>query len=623
MANNSLLSKLANSLGFLKVLGTHQRVEDKYQNDIIRAGIKNQKELVTPPTPDRNKTTAFGDYFDSKGSVKVVSNISSAESYFRTDVEARDHKMAIDRYRAIALMPEVDDALNEYVQSIVVHNDNDDIVKIDFKDSTLFTEALREAISEEFDYILKLLDFDYNAEFIVRNFLVDGVFPVEKVFDENYIGKGIIDVNFLEPTWMTRVETFTYDPQTNLRLADDRFFIFSFPQIFNEYAYGYGSMGYSFDGGLSPYTASRYYSNLKLEIPEFLISLTDTGKYHPTRFYPVSILHRALKVANQLKLLEDSILIYRLTRAPERRIFYIDVGNLPPAKAEEHIENVMREYRTQKSYNPETGSLNADSDCMNILEDFWLPRRNGTATTEVSTLPGAQNLGEITDLDYFYKKLWRALGVPYNRRLGREASQGNPHPHTTEIAADEIAFFKNVRFLRRRIEVGLFKDMLRTQLITRQIADADHIEDIIANIKFIWNEDNNFAELIKYEVLNEKFDIVSKAGYEITDFYSKYWIAKNILHLSDEELEELKDQREHPDKYGFGEPKEEETEEESEFGGFAGRSFGGGSDFSSPSENLGEFGREFGETEGGSEETEEETSSIEDWEDVGEDDFMP
>ena len=621
----SFVTKLADSLGFLKILGTHKRVEDKYNDDLIKAGIANQKELITPPTPDREQTTAFGDFFDSKGSVKVVSNVSAISNYFKMDIEDRDHKMAIDRYRAIALMPEVDDALNEYVQSIVVHNDSDEIVKIDFKDSSLFTDALKESISEEFDYILKLLDFDYNAEYMVRNFLVDGIFPVEKVFDENYIGRGIIDVNFLDPTWMTKVETFNYDPLTNLRVADDSYFIFSFPPMYNDNTVGY--TGYNYDCSLSPYASSRYYTNMKLKIPEFLVSLTDTGKYHPTRLYPVSILHRALKVANQLKLLEDSILIYRLTRAPERRIFYIDVGNLPPSKAEEHINYVMRQYRTEKSYNPETGSLNADADIMAMIEDFWLPRRNGTATTEVSSLTGAQNLGEINDLDYFYKKLWRALGVPYNRRLGRESSQGGMHPHTTEIAADEMCFYKNVRFFRKRIEIGLFKDMLKTQLITRNIVDSDFVEDILANIKFIWNEDNNFAELIKYEILDARFDIVSKAGFEVKDFLSMPWIAKNILHFSEEELDELKDQRLHPEKYGFG---TEETEGEEGMGGGFGGDFGGdfgggfgGGGMSFGNEGFGgsEAGDEFlggGEEFGG-----EEGGGIEDWSEVSDDDFMP
>ena len=244
-----------------------------------------------------------------------------------------------------------------------------------------------------------------------------------------------------------------------------------------------------------------------------------------------------------------------------------------------------------------------------MLEDFWLPRRNGSATTEVSTLAGAQNLGEINDLDYFYKKLWRALGVPYNRRLGRESSQGGMHPHTTEIAADEIAFYKHVRYLRKRMEIGLFNDLLSTQLVTRGIVDGDFIDDIMANIKYQWNEDNNFSELIKFEIMNERFDMVSKVGYELTDFFSKSWVAKNLLNLTSEEIEDLRDEREHPEKYGFGEPVEEA--EEGEMGeeggdfGFGGGGFGTSSNNfgSEPEMGMEEFtGGEEGEEAGGEEE---------------------
>lgn len=588
MAENkkpSIFNKFVSNFGFLRKLSSHERAEEKFKNDLIATRIENQKDLITPPQPSKDQTTSYGDFFHHKGAVKIVSTVSSMANYLRIDSEDGDHKQAIYRYRSIALMPEVDDALDEYIHSIIVHNENDEIVRVDFKDSSLFSDQLRTKIEKEFNYILKVLDFDVNAEHITRSFLVDGCFPVEKVFDENYIARGIIDVNFLDPSYMTKVITFSADPYTNLRREDEIFYVFAFPQFINNA---------SFTAIDTPHSSIRINPNCKLQIPEFLVSVTDTGKYHPTRLYPVSILHRALKVANQLKLLEDSILIYRLTRAPERRIFYIDVGNLPPTKAEEHIEDVMRQYRVEKSYNTETGGLNADADIMAMIEDFWLPRRNGTAATEVSTLSGAQNLGEIHDLDYFYKKLWRALGVPYNRRMARESSEGGQHPHTTEIAADEMAFYKNVRYLRKRIEVGLFKDLLKTQLVTRGIINAEFADDIMSNIKFRWNEDNNFAELIKFEIMEKRFDMVSNSGFEIQEFLSKPWVAKNLFNFSDAEIEELRDQRLHPEKYGFApeDQKEEKEEGEDEFGGSFDNDFGLSShDYSSPG---GDFGNDFG-----------------------------
>lgn len=581
----SQLKNVVTNFGFLRRLRSHDTAETKYKNTIDNSKFTNQKELIAPPESDRDKTTAFGDFFHHKGAVKVDSFIASMANYFKTDINDTNHKQAIERYRSISLMPEVDDAIEEYVQSILVHNDeNPDVVKIDYKDSTLFSDKLKEKIDNEFRYILNLIEFEDTGERIVRNFLIDGCFPMEKVFDQNYIGRGIIDVNFLDPAYMTKTILFEVDQYTKLRREVDTYYIFTFPHI----------EGQRFQATDAPYSSFRINQGYKLQIPEFLISLTDTGKYHPARSYPLSILHKALKVANQLKLLEDSLLIYRLTRAPERRVFYIDVGNLPPQKAEEHMEEVMRQYRVEKSYNSDTGNLNADADIMSMIEDFWLPRRNGTATTEVSTLSGAQNLGEINDLDYFYKKLWRSLGVPYSRRMAKDGSGGQAHSHTADITADEVAFYKNIRYLRRRIEVGLFKDLLKTQLIAKEIIDADYAEEIISNIKFMWNEDNNFAELIKFEVMQTRFDIITNMGFNVADFVSKPWVAKNILKFSDEEIEELKLQRKNPERYGF-EKTEEATTDEGFMPSGGGGSFGGGM---SPGPSGGGFGMEGEEMEG-------------------------
>lgn len=600
----SQLKNVITNFGFLRRLRAHDTAENKFNNVVDNSKFTNQKELIAPPESERDKTTAFGDFFHHKGAVKVDSFIASMSNYFKTDVNDSNHKQSIERYRSISLMPEVDDAIEEYVQSILVHNDeNADVVKIDYKDSSLFSDKLKGKIDEEFRYILNLLDFEDAGERIVRSFLIDGCFPVEKVFDSNYIGRGIIDVNFLDPAFMTKTILFEVDQYTKLRREMDTYYVFTFPYV----------EGQRFQATDAPYSSFRINQGYKLQIPEFLIALSDSGKYHPSRSYPLSILHKTLKVANQLKLLEDSILIYRLTRAPERRVFYIDVGNLPPAKAEEHMEEIIRQYRIEKSYNAETGALNADADIMSMIEDFWLPRRNGTATTEVSTLSGAQNLGEINDLDHFYKKLWRSLGVPYSRRMAKEGSGGMAHSHTADITADEVAFYKNIRYLRRRIEVGLFKDLLKTQLVAKEIIDADYAEEIISNIKFMWNEDNNFAELIKFEVMQTRFDIITNMGFNVSDFVSKPWVAKNILKFSDEEIEEMKIQRAHPERFGFEKTEAEATTDE----GFmpSGGGFGSGGGMS-PSPAGGEFGME-NELEFGDEGMEDDSDTSGTFEDLG------
>lgn len=544
------LKNLLPNFGFLRRLKSHDIAADKIERKIDNDKFQNQKDFISPPDPTPQSKTAFGDWFNARGSVKVDSFFASLSNYFKSDVNDTNHKQAIERYRSISMLPEVSDALDEYVQSIVVYNDeNPNILKLDFIDNALFTTTLKERINEEFQYIINLLDFDNNGHRIVLQYLIDGCIPIEKVFDDNYIGRGIIDINILDPMYMTKMTLFQTDMYTKLKRQVDSYYVFSYPTLDKQ---RFGLID-------APYMTLQINAGYKLQIPDYLVTFADSGKFHPSRNYPISLLHKALKVANQLKLLEDSILIYRITRAPERRVFYIDVGNLPPTKAEEHMEELIRQYRTEKSYNPETGSLNADADIMAMIEDFWLPRRDGRSTTEVDTLSGAQNLGEITDLDYFYKKLWRALGVPYSRRIAKDGG-GVGHSHTADITADELAFYKTVRYYRRRIENGIFKDMLRTHLVVRNIVNGDDIEDVLANIKFIWNEDNNFSELIKFEVMQARFDIVNNMGLNVPDFLSKPYIAKNILKLTDEEIRDLAEERAHPERYGFTDSEETPNE---------------------------------------------------------------
>lgn len=592
------LKNTITNFGFLKRLRSHDIVDIKYDQKVDRARFENQREMIAPPNINKEKTTSFGEYFHQKGSVKIDNFIASMASYFKTDVNDANHKQAIERYRSISLLPEVADAIEEYVHSILVHNDeNDYVVKIDYKDSKIFSEKLKEKINEEFNYILNLTNWEEDGERMVAQFLIDGCFPMEKVFDENYISRGIIDINILDPSYMQKTIMFETDTFTKLKREIDTFYIFTYPRLDKE----------RFSINDAPYSTFQMNTGYKLQIPEFLVSFTDSGRYHPIRSYPVSILHKALKVANQLKLLEDSLLIYRLTRAPERRVFYVDVGNLPPTKAEEHMEEVMRQYRVEKSYNTETGGMNADADIMSMIEDFWLPRRNGNASTQVDTLSGAQNLGEINDLDYFYKKLWRSLGVPYSRRMAKDGSNGLAHAHTSDITADEVAFYKNVRYMRRRIENGLFKDLLRTQLITKEIVDPDYIEEIMSNVKFFWNEDNNFAELIKFEVMQTRFDIVTNMGYNVSDFVSKPWVAKNILKLTEEDIKDLKIERQNPSSFGF-EDSMEEGEERSMGGSFGGGSFSpgiGDGGFGMEGESYGEEEFDFGDDDFGEENFEE------------------
>mgnify|MGYP001767819265 CR=1 FL=1 len=331
-------------------------------------------------------------------------------------------------------------------------------------------------------------------------------------------------------------------------------------------------------------------------VPKVLIASTDSGMYHPDYGYALSFLHRALKVANQLRLLEDAILVYRITRAPERRAFYVDVGNLPTPQAEEFMKEIMKQHRTEKTYDVDTGVVNSNAAVINITEDFWLPRRNGVDSTKIETLPGAQNLGEINDLDYFNAKLWRALGVPFSRRLSQDKG-GTPFTSGTEITVDEIKFKKKCNARRERFNL-IFEDLLKTQLVMKRIINADDADAIMRNIVYRWNEDNFFYDMLNLNVAERRLDVAAKVTGEIKGYVSDPWIAKEIMGQTDEEMRDLAEQRKNPEKYGFTKPKEGEAAPAGGAGGGGGFSSGFGTPAGGIAEAPAVGGDELGPTGG-------------------------
>lgn len=583
MSTGNFFSMLA------KKLASHETIEQKF-DDLYDLGRK-LKSLKSTKPPDPTDTTEVGEFFDNTGAMRLTTFFGNVSSFFQNDLRNIQHKTALRRYRETSLIPEAADAIEEFDNEIIVHDPKSpNIVKLDFIDSNIFSDDLKDEIYREWDYVIgPLLDFKNNAHAMIHKFNVDGILYIEKVYDVNYLHRGIIDVNVIDPMCLTYVQTFTEEPETKIRKLQDSFYVFRY------------------DGDnrvqpeVNPFQTVQFINyGREFVLPKESIARADSGIIHPFFGYPLSFLDKAVKVANQLKLLEDAILVYRITRAPERRVFYIDTADLPPAKAEQFIQEMIKNHRTEKLYDTQTGTLDSGAAVLSMIEDFWLPRQNGRAVTEVSTLTGAQNLGEIKDVDFFYKKLWKALGVPYTRRMAAE-NGGINFGAGTAITVDELKMHQNVQLRRRRFE-SIFIDLIMTQLITKQIINTEDADAIAANICFQWNENNYFYERLRLENIEKKFDVMSRVDEKVMAHISMPWISKNIMGFTEEEIEQLRNEREHPEKYGFEAPKE--GEESAAGGGFGSSPTGGGFGAGIGSEEFGggEIGGELGELPTGEEE---------------------
>jgi hypothetical protein len=520
---------------FLNKLKSHQRVEDKYER-IIDKGLVNA---------DKHKnTTEFGEIYDQNGAIKVENYVNQATNYLATNVFDLEAKQCVERYRYMSTLPEVDDAIEEIVNEALVMDPNaNHVVNIDYVDDEL-SDILKDIITKEFEYIRDtLLNFDIDGHRYFKRWYVDGKIYIEKVIDPDYVRDGILKVNMLDAYYITHYNVFgkednngktvfNYGSQDSFlknKLVDE-FFIVRKPNYMSSY--------YSTNGMWS--MPNQNYSNnmfsLRVEPP--LMVYVDSGLHHPTKFYAYSYLHKALKVSNQLSLLEDALLIYRITRAPERRIFYIEVGNMPPNKAEQYIQTLMRQYRQEKVYDAGTGSITEKNNYMAMTQDFWLPRRNGAATTEVGSLQGGQNLSEVEDLNYFARKIWRALGVPYSRRADKE-NNGVSFNSGRELTLEELKFHKFIMKLRQQFS-KIFEDLLETQLIMKRIVNEEEIETVLSKIKYVYHNDNYFSDFLKLDVLQSKLDVINNVDPHVGKYFDDMFVMKEIMGWNDEKIKEMK-----------------------------------------------------------------------------------
>ena len=451
----------------------------------------------------------FGSYVDIEG-------------VFRTEFDL------IKRYREMALHPEADSAIEDIVNEAVVSDTNDTPVEIELSNLNA-SDGIKKKIRQEFKYILGLLDFDKKAHEIYRNWYIDGRLYYHKVIDLKNPQEGIQELRYIDAMKMRYVRQQKQKGDDKLRLANmnsDNPMEYEFPQI-EEY-FIYNPKAVYPTGSPSAMTGG----NKGIKMSKDSITYCTSGLVDRNKGTVLSYLHKAIKSLNQLRMIEDSLVIYRLSRAPERRIFYIDVGNLPKVKAEQYLRDVMTRYRNKLVYDASTGEIRDDKKFMSMLEDFWLPRREGGRGTEISTLPGGQNLGEITDIEYFKKKLYRSLNVPPSRMDGEG---GFNLGRSSEILRDELKFTKFVGRLRKRFS-GMFNDMLKTQLLLKNIITPEDWEIMSEHIQYDFLYDNHFSELKDSELLNERLNSLQAAEPYIGKYYSQDYVRRQILRQTDEEI---------------------------------------------------------------------------------------
>ena len=480
------------------------------------------------PVPENNSDGV--DYYASGG---FGGSYVDIEGVYRTEYEL------MRRYREMALLPEVDSAIEDIVNEAIVSDLYESPVQVELSNVNA-SEKVKNIIRDEFKYIKELLDFDKRSHEIFRNWYIDGRMHYLKVIDFKNPQDGIMDLRYIDPMRIkfvrklndkaatTGASQVLTKNNTGGKNPLGRNNIFS-QSIDEYYVYTPGASAISgYGGGGSNSTAS-------IKIAKDSIAYCNSGLVNRNDQTVLSWLHKSIKAVNQLKMIEDAIVIYRLSRAPERRIFYIDVGNLPKVKAEQYLQQVMNRYRNKLTYNAQTGEMKNDKKVMSMLEDFWLPRREGGRGTEISTLPGGQNLGEITDLEYFKNKLYAALGVPASRQPG--GNEGFNMGRSSEILRDEVKFSKFVARLRKRF-ANLFSDLLKTQLILKNVITPDDWEGIKDNIQYDFLYDNHFAELKETELWQERLNLLAQAEPYIGKYYSQETIRSKVLRQTDGEMVE-------------------------------------------------------------------------------------
>jgi hypothetical protein len=467
----------------------------------------NEKTFVSPTPDDGSIEVAGGGFFGQ---------ILDTNGREKNDIDL------IRRYRDISQQSECDTAIEDIINEGIVANQEDVPVQISL-DKVPFSDKIRRKIRKEFEEVLRLLDFNVKGHDIFRRWYVDGRVYYHKIIDTKNPRKGISELRWIESTRIKKVRELvkTPDPKTGVDMI----------KKINEY-YIYS------DKGIEKAGLTGSGANQGIKIAPDAIAYVPSGILDGNSGRVISYLHKAIKPVNQLRMIEDALVIYRISRAPERRIFYIDVGNLPKVKAEAYLKDVMNRYRNKMVYDATTGEIRDDRNHMSMLEDFWLPRREGGRGTEITTLPGGANLGEIDDITYFQRKLYRSLNVPISRL---ETESGFSLGRSTEITRDELKFTKFVQRIRKKF-TPLFTDVLKTQLLLKGVIAAEDWTLIQEHISYDFLEDGHFAALKESELLEDRINQLGSIEPYIGTFFSKEFVLKKVLHLNDSDIQLMRDQ---------------------------------------------------------------------------------
>ncbi len=485
-----------------------------------------QNKGVVSPVPQSNEDSS--DYYVSSGFYGQYVDI---DGVFKSEFEL------IKRYREMALHPEVDSAIEDIINEAIVSDQNDSPVEIDLENLPA-SAKLKELIRDEFKAVKEVMNFDTKCHEILRNWYIDGRIYYHKVIDIKKPEEGLKEVRYIDPLKIKLVRKLKTDPTLQgaiKRVNANNPADVETPEI-EEY-YQYDPSATQSKNALGAIGQTPFSTKQRpVKIAPDAITFCHSGLVDRNKQTILSYLHKSIKALNQLRMIEDSLVIYRLSRAPERRIFYIDVGNLPKIKAEQYLKEVMNRYRNKLVYDASTGEIRDDRKHMSMLEDFWLPRREGGRGTEITTLPGGQNLGELSDIEYFQKKLYRSLGVPESRIAG--SGDGFNLGRSSEILRDEIKFTKFVGRMRKRFS-HLFNDLLKTQLILKNIVTPEDWDVLSDHIQYDFVYDNHFAELKETELINERLGVVAAVDPYVGKYFSLDYVRRKILKQKDEEIIEI------------------------------------------------------------------------------------
>lgn len=498
-------------MALLDFLKPAQREEDKEQKEQLR---NPSKSFATPENVDG--ATEIEAQLDPR--LGMMAGYTGYQADFENKVKTTTE--LINQYRMLATIHEVDDAIQEIVDEAIVYEDGKEVVWLDL-DSTEFSENIKKRIEEEFEDVVRLLKFRKHGSQMFRHWYIDSRIYFHKIIDENT--NEIKELRRLDPTRLELVREYRTENQqgVDVIIGVNEFYLYK-----QEDNRRFGMPGVSRD----------------LRIPKDAIVFSYSGLIDNCSRNKniIGFLHRAIKPANQLKMLEDALVIYRLTRAPERRVFYVDVGNMPNRKAQQYVNNIMQGLKNRVVYDSTTGKVKNTSSNMSMLEDYYLPRREGSKGTEVTTLPPGQNLGDIEDILYFNKKLYRAMRIPPSRANTDDNQGGVQFGGGTEITRDELKFSKFIRRIQTRFEV-IFTDPLRHQLLAKNIITPEEWDENLEKIYVVFNKDSYFEEQKDLEIFNARMAALQQGSEYVGKYFSNKYIQKNILRMSDDEMKEAKE----------------------------------------------------------------------------------